>query len=1446
MGQQVDPSDKKQGPRQQKQIPGELVGNTTKVTIKVGAQECTALLDTGSTISTVSEQFYNNYLKYCELVTLDDLLEVTGVGGEKLPYLGYIAVDVTVSFISLEPKSFLFLVVPDTEFSESVPVLLGTNVLKHLHNDCKNAHGTQFLQRAELPNPWQVAFKCLSLEDKLLRKTGGVVARVKNSSDKIVLPPNSTLTIQGQVDNCKYFKPATVLICKTELTALPDFIEIAPLILNFYGIHGQIIPVTLSNLSKTPFILESKSLLGELNLIIPEEVSSSMVTHAKNVDEDQVQSAEPPHTFLDEIDFSSSDLKPEQLDQLKHFLLEWSCVFSTGDTDVGHTNLVHHEIHLTNHHPFKQRHRHIPPSAYEELREHLYQLLDAGIIRRSHSPWASNVVLVRKKSGSLRMCVDYRQLNQRTIRDSYALPRIDDILNCLGGSKYFTVLDMKSGYHQIPIKEEHKPFTAFTVGSLGLFEFNRLPFGLCNSPATYQRFMEDVLGDLNYSICLAYLDDLIVFSNSFEEHLNRLHAIFSRISSAGLKFNPKKCNFFKSKINYVGHVVSSQGVQTDPQKIEKVKNWPQPNNIDELRQFLGFTGYYRRFIHNYAKIAKPLNDLLIGNLPTKKKKWNKSVTPNNTWKWLEPQNTAFIRLKESLIRPPVLGYPNYELPFEVSVDSSSEGIGGVIYQIQNGVKQVLAYASRGLSKSERNYPTHKLEFLALKWIVTEKFHDYLYGNKFTIYTDNNPLTYVLSTAKLDSTGHRWLQALSTYNFQIIYKSGKSNIDADSLSRLPFLENQRAKTETNCFFSTVFPKGDMVSQETSILNHDVVHAICLNHSIPFIECLALSAEITDTLDLEGIESLSSRDMRSAQCTDQLLSKMINFVKMGKKPNLKQLPSSPETQLLLNNFDRLVLENGVLCRKINFESENKLQIVLPSCFRQTALRGLHDDIGHHGRDRTLDLVRERFYWPRMSSEVENYVKQCDRCLRRKAPTNVRTPLVNIKTYQPLELVCMDYLSLETSKGGFNYILVITDHFTHYAQAIPTKSISAKTTAEAFFNSFVVHYGFPKRIHSDQGGSFEGEIVKHLCKLTGMEKSRTSPYHAMGNGSCERYNRTLLNMLGTLKPDQKSDWKAHIAPLVHAYNCTRHETTGFAPFLLMFGRVPRLPIDIVLGVNRDQHFKNHSVYIDSLRKRLKQAYDLASSQAEKAHFKQKRHYDLKCRAASLNIGDRVLVKITAYDGKHKIADKWEHDPYTVIDQPVSNIPVYVVKRENSKGPVRTLHRNLLLPIGSLPILHDVESDTINHNDHNNEDVTSDLEQSDGDQNEQHELEKEPVKIVITTSNDNENDQLSETHTTESEEQSSQDSKSTESLSEDNSESDSSNSDNGPKIVPVPAPRRSLRNKRPPEWHKHYVMNQNVTHSDWAERAEYLTQLALNDVFKNMPNYACDALVNIVSSCK
>ena len=241
---------------------------------------------------------------------------------------------------------------------------------------------------------------------------------------------------------------------------------------------------------------------------------------------------------------------------------------------------------------------------YDEVRNHLQQLLSSGIIRKSKSPWSSNVVLCRKKDGKLRMCVDYRQLNLRTIRDSYALPKIDEILEALQGNRFFTVLDMKSGYHQISVQEEHKQRTAFTVGPLGFYEYNRMPFGLVNAPATYQRLMEDCFDGLNLQTCYIYLDDLIIFSKTFEEHIDRLRQVFDRIRQEGLKLSPQKCHFFKTKVKYVGHIVSQDGIQPDPAKIEKVMEWPRPKTPEDVCQFLGFIGYYRKFIQDFFENFK--------------------------------------------------------------------------------------------------------------------------------------------------------------------------------------------------------------------------------------------------------------------------------------------------------------------------------------------------------------------------------------------------------------------------------------------------------------------------------------------------------------------------------------------------------------------------------------------------------------------------------------------------------------------------------------------------------------------------------------------------------------------------------------------------------------------------------------------------------------------------
>ena len=271
---------------------------------------------------------------------------------------------------------------------------------------------------------------------------------------------------------------------------------------------------------------------------------------------------------------------------------------------------------------------------YEEVREHLKQLAACGVIRPSHSPWSSPVVLARRRDGKLRMCIDYRALNNRTIKDSYALPRIDEVLDSLAGAKFFSVVDMKSGYYQVEVAEEHKERTAFTVGPLGFWEHNRLPFGLSNAPATYQRIMEQCFGELHLKICFIYLDDLIVFSDSFEQHLERLELIFLRLRECGLKLSPKKCSFLQKKVKYIGHIVSSEGIETDPDKIEKIVNWPTPSSPEKVRSFLGFCGYYRRFCKNFSQVAKPLTELMPKpekNSKGKRKKTKSSNSSSNVY-----------------------------------------------------------------------------------------------------------------------------------------------------------------------------------------------------------------------------------------------------------------------------------------------------------------------------------------------------------------------------------------------------------------------------------------------------------------------------------------------------------------------------------------------------------------------------------------------------------------------------------------------------------------------------------------------------------------------------------------------------------------------------------------------------------------------------------------------
>ena len=438
------------------------------------------------------------------------------------------------------------------------------------------------------------------------------------------------------------------------------------------------------------------------------------------------------------------------------------------------------------------------------------------------------------------------------------------------------------------------------------------------------------------------------------------------------------------------------------------------------------------------------------------------------------------------------------------------------------------------------------------------------------------------------------------------------------------------------------------------------------------------------DLEASQLVGTIDWLKEQTADPAIATVVQCISDG-QPWPPGSGCSRNLRSLLREKARLRVWNGLLYRERTTGDRESPQkqyqlVISPKC-RKQLVELVHDKAGHMGRERTLSLLRPKCFWPRMTADVATHIQDCHRCLRRKHPVDQVAPLENVHTTQPMELVGIDYLTLESSKGGYENILVVTDHFTKYSQAYPTKNQTARTTAQALFNNVFVHYGFPARLHSDQGRNFESKVIKELCVLGGIDKSRTTPYHPMGNGQCERFNRTLLEMLGTLEPRQKSDWRSYVAPLVHTYNCTKHETTQFSPYFLLFGREPRMAIDLLLPPNSAEPVPTYSAYIADLRKRMQQAQKVVGDRIRKAGEASKAWYSKKVRGATLHPGDQVLVRQVGFQGKHKIADRWEEDVYIVTTQPNPSIPVFTVRQLEGKGRPRTLHRNMLLPVRSVP---------------------------------------------------------------------------------------------------------------------------------------------------------------------
>ena len=969
-------------------------------------------------------------------------------------------------------------------------------------------------------------------------------------------------------------------------------------------------------------------------------------------------------------------------------------VFAKSDTDIGIIPDFQMDIHLTDEVPVNQAYRHLPRKLYDDVKNYLNDLIVNGWIQESESDYASPIVCVRKKDNSLRMCVDYRKLNLKTIADRQPIPRVQDLLDGLHGQRYFSTLDMAKAYHQGFIRDVCRKYTAFST-PWALFEWLRIPFGLKNAPAAFQKYINKALSGLLDKVCMAYLDDILIYGRTFQEQKTNLRRVLKRLKSKGVKLRVEKCEFVKPEVRYLGRLVSAEGYRADPEDVKALEKFrAPPKNVGDVRSLLGFLGYYRNYVKDFARKLKPVYDLLktdTGPENPTSKAGTKGYNKRKSVEWNEALQARVDDVIDTLRSPVVMAFPDFESPFILNTDASGVGLGAVLYQQQGDEKlhKVISYASRTLNPAEQNYHLHsgKLEFLALKWAVCDKFSDYLgHGGKFTVFTDNNPLTYVMTTAKLNATGMRWVSDLAGYDFQLKYKPGKTHSDADGLSRNPLSDN-----------IDVLARECTESVDRSVLSKVLTaptEAVCLSVAA---DVLKFPAAVN-----APESSLSKADLSRAQMHDPVIGPVHSAVLTDTRPNRREWQNfSNRSKLLFRQWKKLAVVDGVLTRNLS----DRCQIVVPESSHQLVYTELHEKMGHLGLERVLDLARRRFFWPHMAADIDHYIKKKCSCVITKKPNvQERAPLVPIHATKPFEMISIDFLQVDKCKGGFEYILTVVDHFTRFAQAYPTRKNTSRAAADKIFNNFILQFGFPTRIHHDKGQEFNSNLFKQLHELTGIKMSNTTPYHPEGDGQCERLNRTIINMLKSIPENEKRSWKDHLAKLTFAYNATINKTTQFSPFYLLFGRCPRLPIDDIFpevtpqssscssgtvageknqsGNNRE----NFGTYARAWEKKMTQAYEIANKNIGKAAQYNKHKHDQRsgCKSGvELSVGDRVVVKNVRHKGTTragKLASYWNPVIHEVTDRQ-GKLPVYVVRELDAKGKKsKTLHRNLLKEVNEL----------------------------------------------------------------------------------------------------------------------------------------------------------------------
>ena len=836
----------------------DLVGTKPMIQFYLDGQQFSGLWDTGSMVCLINKEKLFEKLPSTEIFNIGDVLDgmtrkiaLKAANNSEISLVG-----VAMLKFSL-PNSSNYATVPFLVTSQEIPqLIIGYNLIQYL---VKEEGVSADILKSTFPTvkDTDALVNLISTEEVHYNVT---------VLESVVIPANTIMMVECKVagkvvgESLLAFQPN--LLLDADLSC-PEFV--------CKDLKSLKIPVR--NSSNFNVSLEKKSILGSFQPVsyVSELNVETMIEEMSepNVCVVEAEGAGHDDNWLPPIDLTH--LSDDQRHAVEKLLIRYNMCFGKDPYDIGAMKSLQMKINLHDKTPVQKPYRKIPVQLYAEVKEFLDTLLVNGWIQKSDSPYASPIVCVRKSCGGLRLCVDYRELNSKTIPDRMPIPRIHDVIENLGGMEWFSTLDLTKAYHQGFVSEESRKYTAFST-PWALYEWLRIPQGLTNAPPTFQRKINEVLEDYLHKFCSAYLDDVLAYSKTFLNHLTHLEKILSKIASEGMKLNPRKCNLFKNKVKYLGKIITSEGYYDDPantEVVERLKSSP-PKTVKDLRKLLGFVGYYRSSIPNFARIAKPLYELLTVPKEKNQKRSGQRMS-NEKLTWTEDHQKTLLVLLEYLVSPAVMAYPDFELPFVVHCDASEMGLGAVLYQEQEKQLKVIAYASRSLSPAEKNYKLHsgKLEFLALKWSVCDKYRPYLlYSNFFTVYSDNNPLSYVLTTAKLNATGLRWIAELADFHFVVKYRPGKESSDCDFMSRHPNLDE---------------------FTETLVL--DDVCAI-LNSEVEVVGINAINIESFAVLkpDYGDVEKIDPSQLKETQLKDETIKDVYEAVKKKEKPKVKTINST----------------------------------------------------------------------------------------------------------------------------------------------------------------------------------------------------------------------------------------------------------------------------------------------------------------------------------------------------------------------------------------------------------------------------------------------------------------------------------------------------------------------------------------------------------------------------